>query len=339
MATLKDIKAAVAGYFGKVSSDLTVNGLDLFLSAANQVRRFAELHHDFEFQRTLVTLDVNGTTGGSLLDVENYYDKDQGVDIKTIIDVGLFDTDGNLRPVRWDTATSSLRGGDLERLAIPRHPTDAQAITPWLGRLSRFVFVGNQVFAFPLSTTGSSETFHLGLEVYNFSPDWVGTRSITVSGTTGSTDPNGVYTQAGRYLDAPFYLKSTVGDMYALYYTGSQWRVSLASEIASGSTDYLSAAGDSSDAPTTGWTRHGGFTGTISVAFSNSSDVDTLSDIWLTKGEQYIQWGTIVQLNALYKNFVFRTEGNLPPPTDQRDAGLQALIEWDSYKLEQFRRR
>jgi hypothetical protein len=70
-----------------------------------------------------------------------------------------------------------------------------------------------------------------------------------------------------------------------------------------------------------------------------TTDDYTLSpDPWASKGSQYLMWSLVVHLNQVYKDFVFRQEGNLPPPQTLADAGLAALITWDVFKYEQSRR-
>lgn len=237
---LLEIKTAVANYFGKALADLTVLSQDLFLVAANQVRRQAELQHDFEFTRKLVTVTVNGVTGGSLDDAV-LYGTATDVDIKSIIDVGLFDNDTNLRPVEWTTVAESLERQRQENPhTAPRYPTDNWYQSGPNGQ-ARFDFTGSTVYRFPKD---SSNNFTLGMEVYTFHTDWV--------------------------------------------------------------------AGDLGGTPVT--------------------------DTWTKYAAQFIQWGVIVHLNHLYKEFVARTEGNLPPPSQLRDEALAAFIAWDSGRYEQNRR-
>ncbi len=66
--------------------------------------------------------------------------------------------------------------------------------------------------------------------------------------------------------------------------------------------------------------------------------MDTTTDVWTTKGGQYLLWGGIIHLNHLFKEFVARQEGNLPEPRALMQEGLDALKLWDSFKHEQFRR-
>jgi hypothetical protein len=63
-----------------------------------------------------------------------------------------------------------------------------------------------------------------------------------------------------------------------------------------------------------------------------------VSDIWTTHGAEYILWGSIIELNYRFKEFVPREEANLTPPTELMRGGLESLITWDVGFYEQFRR-
>jgi hypothetical protein len=67
-------------------------------------------------------------------------------------------------------------------------------------------------------------------------------------------------------------------------------------------------------------------------------DYTTSPDPWASKGSQYLMWMLVIHLNQVFKDFVFRQEGNLPPPQTLADQGLAALIAWDIFKYEQSRR-
>jgi hypothetical protein len=239
---LREIRGAVAAYLNKSAEDLTVNSVDLGLMALNQVRQQAELNNNFEFTRKLATVTVDGVTGGSL---ENavLYGTSTPVQVKSVVDVGLFDDDGNLRGIRWTTVADSLNitRADTTPFGLPRYPTDGQAISTMEG-MSRLIFEGDQIMVFP---TEKDKTYSLGIEAYVFTNDWT---------------------------DADIESDSVIG------------------------------------AP------------------------------WTTVGSQFLLYGCIVHLNNLYKEFVFRQEGNLPPPKDLRDEALASLLSWDVFKYEQFRR-
>lgn len=237
------IKNAVAAYFNKVVDDLIVNEDDLALVALNQVRLEAEQLFDFGFTRKLLQLDVDGVTGGSLDTAVEYGTDTPVLGVKTVVDVGTFDSDGNFVPAEWTTTADSLnRQRSDSPYAMVRYPTDAQVVCGPNGQ-RRFTFTGNKMYFFPRTP---NTVFTVGLEAYTFSRDW--------------TEP---------------------------------------------------------DTATT------------------ASDV---GDIWLMAGHKYLQWATIVHLNNMYKHFVFRQEGNLPPPEKQVESALVALQLWDVGRYEQFRR-
>lgn len=233
--TLAQILTAAASYLGKTTADLTVNSLDLGLLALNQVRTTAELSHDFEFNRKLVTVTIDGVTGGSL-DAAVIYGTATAVEPKSILEIGTFDELGNLRPIEWTTVAESLeRQYNQVRPVTLRYPTDQEASA--LVANTRVSLVGRNLFLVPKAVGAQLE---LGLEVYAMTAEW--------TSTSGSYAP------------------------------------------------------------------------------------------WTTKGSQFLLWQTVVHLNQLFKEFVPRQEGNLAPPKDLADEGLQALLTWDVMQFEQARR-
>lgn len=239
---LREIEGAVAAYLNKATDELKVNSVDLGLMALNQVRHQAELNNNFEFARKLVTVVVDGVTGGSL-ESAVLYGTSTVVAVKGIVDVGLFDNDGNLRGIRWTTVGDSMNitRSDNTPFGLPRYPTDGQAVSTMQG-MSRITFSGSQIMVFPHEV---GHTYLLGIEAYVFTPDWT------------------------------------------------------------------------------------------------EQDIETDSIIgapWTTVGSQFLLFGSIVHLNHLYKEFVFRQEGNLPPPEKLRDEALSSLASWDIFRYEQSRR-
>jgi hypothetical protein len=207
------------------------------------VRLEAEQLFDFEFTRKLLQLDVDGVTGGSLDEAVEFGTTEPVLGVKTVVDVGTFDTDGNFLPANWTTTADSLNRQRADSpFTFPRYPTDAQVMCGPIGT-RRFTFTGNKMYFWPRTANMS---LLVGIEAYTFSRDWVDTDTVT--------------------------------------------------------------------------------------------DADDLGDIWLVAGHKYLQWATIVQLNHLYKQFVFRQEGNLPPPQQMVDSALAALQTWDVGRYEQFRR-
>jgi len=325
--TLYDIKVAVATYFKTTVADLTQNGQDLFLVAANHVRRQAELSHDFEFSRKLVTLTVDGEVGGSL---ENavVYGTTTDVNIKTVIEAGLFDGDGNLRPVEWTTVAEGLERQRLDNPhSAPRYPTDGWYESGPIG-FGRFELAGSSVYRFPKD---ADHDFTLGLEVYSMADDWTSVDNVVVTGAV--TAYNGTYYKTNfQWQSKDVFYKANTSTLitYFIYYsvdTGG-WVIQNGIDE-NGTAGYVSVITATSPE---GAYIAAGEAGTPTVADS------TVSDVWTSQGAEYLMWGIIVHLNYYYKEFVTRQEGNLGSPERLRDEALASFIAWDAYRFEQNRR-
>ena len=241
---LNDIITTVAGFLHRQPSDLIVNGINFGLVALNSARNIAELNYDFNFTRQLLQLNVDGVVGGRIDDAVEYYTQlPTNNKAKKVIDVGQFDTDGNLLGVEWTTVAESLNRNRRENRYFFRYPTDAQASVPPLG-LPRFIFSNRSVYAFPKTTTFAPGTvFTIGFEAYCLTADWT------------------------------------------------------------------------------------------------ASDLVTAPEPWGTKGHEYLLWYSVVYINNLFRDFVFRQEGNLMPPQDMAGAALESVINWDTTQYDEFRRK
>lgn len=332
--TILEIKTAIANYLEVTVADLTVNGQDLALAALNQVRLSAELSHDFNFQRKLLTLTVDPVTGGSL-DTAVLYGTATTADIKLIVDIGQLDTALNFIPQEWTTVEEGLERQRSENpYETVRYPTDAQVATA-LCVQRRFLISNNIVFYAPKAATNVA--LDIAIEAYVFSADWtVNSNTVTVTGGTGITAVNTTYVHQGIYNGKRLYsnlgLAGTPAAIYYIWHSGTAWIINQLPGTTGTSYHSLTTT---SDSPAGVYTGHSTYTGTPTAVVT---DTDTTSDIWTTKGAQYLQWQALVELNHRFKYFVSRTEGNLPPPTALAQAGLQAFVDWDVYKYEQRRR-
>lgn len=329
--TITEIKTAAAAYHKKTLSDLTVNGLDLGIVAVNQVRLQAELNHDFNFQRKLLTLDVDSVTGGSLEDAVIYGTSTEA-QIKTLLDVGQVDEFGNFIPLEWTTTEEGLErqratnGYDFVRYANNE---------PWQSAPDgqrRFTITNNRMYSWP--KTEDSETLSMQMEAYIFSGDWQSNTVVTVTGATGVTAVNQTYTYSGTH-NGFFYYTSADG-VYVIYYDGDEWIITALP--GSSTTNSYALAADGEDGPAGTYTGQGTFTGTPTVAVSGATTEPVDSNIWTTHGQQYLLWGSILHLNHYFKTFVPRTEGNLGPPERLAAEALEAFKTWDVYKYEGARR-
>lgn len=326
--TLLEIKTAIASYFNLTVNDLTINSQDLGLYALNQARKQAELLHDFEFSRKLVTATVNGVTGGSLTVAVDIVTS-AAVDVKRVIEVGLFDSEDNFTPVEWTTVAEGLERQRLDnRYTSPRYPTDGWYEAGPQG-VGRFQFAGDNIFRFPKDLNHS---FDLGFEVYSFYSDWTNAdltgTYVTVTGSL-TPDATGTYTRAGTLGGFPIYFTS-VSD-YVLANNGIAWILAEFSFTGGGTAhwDLLST----SQNPSGSYPAQGTAIGTATVLLTSAGE-----DVWTKYGHLYLMWAAIVILNHRFKEFVYRTEGNVAPPEKQRDDALEAFKEWDCSRYEANRR-
>lgn len=333
MSTILEIKNDIAANLGTTVSAFTVNGRDLALGALNRVRRNFELSHDFNFQRKLLTLSLNSITGGSL-DSAVLYGTATTADIKQIVDIGQLDDQLNLRPLDWTTTEEAIERQRGEYDDVPRYPSDAE-VRSALTEPRRLTITNNQVYIWPKPET--SETLSIAIEAYVFSSDWTTlSNTIAVTGGTGVTAVNTTYYRYGSYNSKPLYISladaGTPSALYYIWYSGTAWIINQLPGTAGSNYHTLTST---SQSPAGSYTGNGTYTGT---AVATSSEADSTSDVWTTKGEQALMWGAVVELNKRFKYYVPRTEGNLPPPTDLMQQGLQSLLDWDIFKYEQRRR-
>lgn len=350
MSTMLELKQTVAGVLRATVADFTVNGVDFQLMAANKVRLHAEQLHDFEFTKRLVSIVVNTVTGGSLTTAV-LYGTATAANIKQILSVGQMDDDANFRPVEWMTSEEAYdfdRHVPVKRRFLTAPIIDSRYQLRSCCNQPVVTFTGDSVFVRLKPVSTDAQDITLVIEAYCYSADWTTqSNTITVSGGTGVTGVNNIYYRYGNYQSYPLYLDispttlSTGAAIYALWHNGfSSWFITTANQFTElAPTNYHSLA-STSQSPAGTYSPHGTFTGT---AVAVSADVDSTSDIWLTKGFDYMLWAMVVWLNhngsAVFgKTFVQRQEGNLAPPTELRDAALEVFFQNDQAKFEANRR-
>lgn len=340
MATLLQIKTKIAAFFQKTVADLTILGEDMGLDALNQAKQAAQLAHDFEFQRQICTLTVDGITGGTLSSAV-LQGTATAATIKTIVDMGQFDENGNFRPVEWTSVSESLERQRADgRYGGLRYPTDGEVQGDPRG-LGRLVLRNGAVFRFPLDTNTADNDYSVGIEAYCLDAAWTagdvsGTACLATFNSEGSdmaTYGNSTINGYPAYLG---YLNSEVGIVIWRNAAGTAWYLTKLAAAGDEAEDYdffklVTTNTSPAGAYTDSWT---GFTTLTVSAVTGSSTGDT----WTTYADEYLLWYAISYLNYRFKEFVPRTEGNLTPPDQKAQLALERFIEWDASRFDRNRR-
>jgi hypothetical protein len=234
MATLAQLKVAIAAFLQKTTSDFTFSSVDLLLVGINQSKTWAQQQHDFEALRTTATVSVNLSTGVLLSTAID--DAAASVAIKKIEAAYLSYTDG-LRPIDYIGAAS--QASDLRRRysGLPFEPGNNSPLVSSLGDfVPTLVQRGGKLYLYPDSRAlfSPATTVTVSLDIIKFLADFGGSEP---------TDP---------------------------------------------------------------------------------------ADFFLARGWEFLMWKTICDYNYMWQEFVPREEGQMPPPTAQRDAAWAALTAWDN---------
>lgn len=172
---LYQLKVIVGAMFDKNEpASLTLGGVDMFLVAANSVRRDAELAHDFEYSRITAVIDIDTTTGGSLVGATLAGDATAGIkQITTLTNSAGVPVDF----MRVDQAFEMER--DIEDttdwITELRYRPDWLPTTTLFGlQNSGVVQRGSKLYLYPLGlgTDSTEQTIQVNLEGFGLLPDY-----------------------------------------------------------------------------------------------------------------------------------------------------------------------
>lgn len=156
---LSACKKVCAAYHKVPASAFTVDSVDLFLVAANNVVSNAQLQHNFEMSRVQATLSIDGDAGGSLDDAVIIGD-DGFTDVREVVAVQRTNTDGILVPLDFTRADIPIERDryelELSEEYEPyrRYPSDAQLLQR--GTNGTLVQRGRRLFIYPVAAITSS---------------------------------------------------------------------------------------------------------------------------------------------------------------------------------------
>jgi hypothetical protein len=328
--TLANLKKICAAYHKVATSALTVDSVDLFLVAANNVRSNAELLHNFELSRVQATLSIDGTTGGALSDAVFALKQQVVVSGTTVPDItgtyrygGMY---GNF-PMYVHSSNISLgimivQSTGTQWFIVRAADEDLQ----WSGPVSS-------------SPNGTYTTTGTG----------TGSPVVTLSGAFASikeviavqrTNTDGIlvpldFTRADIPIERDRYELEMSEDYeaYRRYPSDAALlqRDSNGTIIQRGRKLFVYPVDAISSTPLSVTLEAYGRLADYTVA--NLSDTEP-TDFFVEFGATYMQWAIITELNYLFKTFSPRTEGNLSPPEQAREQAWRNLLLWDTYLVD-----
>lgn len=332
LSTLKKVSAA---YHHVATSALTVDSVDLFLVAANNVKNNAQLLHNFEMSRVRATLNIDGETGGSLDDAVFEGDTD------------TLTVTGTLSPAATGTYTSvgTYQGYKLyantaltfflrysvgdDAFVLSTSTQDFDGPTNYWSRGADVTIIGT--YAPTGSVTGTATVARGLTERFERIKEIVGVARTNADGVLTPID----FTRA----DIPLERDRYAGELDTDYSFGRRYP-SDAQILNIGSTGSLIQRGTSvfvypldtiTSSPLAvtlecyGW---------LADYDAESLTATSPSDFFIQYGSVFMQWAIICELNHLFTTFVPRTEGGLSAPTEQRDAAWRDLLLWDTYMID-----
>lgn len=197
---LFQLRAVCAALFDKDDpSSFTIGGVDMFLMAANNAKKEAELLHDFEYSRITAEIDVtSGPEGGSLTGLTLVGEATRG--LKSITSV----RNASGVPLDFSTVDTALerdRGIDDRSDLVTglRYPADWMFAS--LGTASRgIVQRGRKLYIYPLNLLSetSPETVTITVEGYGFLPAY--TDAQISEGTPDDTPEDFMLEFGGLYM-------------------------------------------------------------------------------------------------------------------------------------------
>lgn len=346
MATLlSTLKPLCAAFHKKTSGDLTVNSVDLFLVAANNARRNAELRHNFELSRVRGTLSIDGVSGGSLANVV----LDETLPGSVVVSGatspttanGTYQLSGtfNSKPLysKLDSASSAVSyflfyqtiGTDGWEICttndFPDHGSDP----------SKFFLASTATSPIGLTLVGSSSFTGNALvsagSVYSSLKEIV---AVTRLRNDQSETPLDFTRQDIAIERERTELEFDDDERGTWRYPSDaqiEARTGTPSLVQRGRKLFIYPTDNEVDSPVDVIIY--GYGMLADYATANLTDA-VPTDFFVEWGSEYLQWAIICELNFYFKTYVPRTEGNLSPPEQAREKAWRDLLLWDTYQVD-----
>jgi hypothetical protein len=338
--TLANLKKICAAYHKVATSALTVDSVDLFLVAANNVRSNAELLHNFELSRVQATLSIDGTTGGALSDAVIGDNTSNTIVVSGTI---VPDVTGNFTQrglfsgypfyiLEGVTPYFIYYNTGLATYVISAALSTGVVVEGWIPATDITTPIGSFVGTAGLSgITGTATT------AYGSTQNWSGIKEVIA---VQRTNTDGIlvpldFTRADIPIERDRYELEMSEDYeaYRRYPSDAALlqRGSNGTIIQRGRKLFVYPVDAISSTPLSVTLEAYGRLADYTVA--NLSDTEP-TDFFVEFGATYMQWAIITELNYLFKTFSPRTEGNLSPPEQAREQAWRNLLLWDTYLVD-----
>lgn len=335
---LANLKSVCAAYHDVAVADLTKLSIDLFLVAANNIRRNKELLHNFEYSRCVATLDVNGVLGGSIDDA-----------VIAATGATAVTVTGTLSP---DATGTYIRTGNFG--GYPLFVKEAGTVY----FLYYNATLATYILAAVLTTSSVTNAWIPAVDQTTFTGAFVGgganTGTATIAGgvlarftklkevvAVSRMRPDGTYIPLDfARADIPIERDRTELEFsdnlfpYLRYPSDAQIsaRGTSSSMIQRGRVVEIYPY-YANNADTTFNVRLEAYGLLADYTAGNLSDTGP-TDFFVEYGAQFLQWSIINELNYVFKTFVPRTEGNLSAPEQKASDAWRDLLLWDTYMID-----
>lgn len=331
--TLANLKKICAAYHQKTTSDLTIDSVDMFLVAANNVRSNAEMLHNFELSRCQATLTLDGSNGGALSAANIVNGAANSVLVSgtltpDVTGTYLFQGTGNGGNVYTRLVGSTLYVIYYNGVAFGLVDLIVQSYL-WQRALgASSAYTGAYT---PIGDSTGTATVTAGSTQFASVKEVIAVSRSTADGFLLPLD----FTRSDIVIERDRYEREMSDEWEPMnrYPSDAQTlnRGSNGSIIQRGGTLYVyPVPADSTtdfDVTLECYGRLADYTAT------NLSDTEP-TDFFIEFGSSYLQWAIICELNFLFQTFVIRQEGAVSPPEKARDEAWRNLILWDTYMVD-----
>lgn len=333
-----NLKSLVAAYHKKIVSDLTVNGVDLFLVSANNAQTQAQRRHNFEFSRVSATLTIDGVLGANIADAVI------GGQVSEILTVT-----GTLNPnVVGDYARQGVFAGlplyvnaaDSSSFIYYDSGTNQYFLSQTLGTVTANYDGWSLAGSSPIGIYTEAGSTGTPTIAYASHANWSGIREI-VAVQRSTSDGYRIPLDFSR-ADIPIERDRTAAELTDFYdfrdrypsdsdRLNQRWNTGLIQRGAKILVYPQPLTFQSVDNPLNVILE--AFATLPALSSVGASSTPDPNFLW-TQGADWLQWFIIHELNFIFKTYVQRNEGNIASPTDMRDQSWEDLIAWDTYMVD-----